>query len=190
VSAEEIIMTNPTIAELHKLYASGEAKPSEVCRDALDRIERDNDRLNAYVTINRESALKLAAAMDADIQNLVKQRPLAGVPVAVKDNMCIAGVRTTCGSRILGDYVPPYTATVVKKLEEAGAIIIGKTNLDEFAMGSSTENSAFGPVRNPFNQELVSGGSSGGSAVAVAAGPAARVVGAGNGGALHLPSPF
>ena len=183
-------MTNPTIAELHKLYASGEAKPSEVCRDALDRIERDNDRLNAYVTINRESALKLAAAMDADIQNSVKQRPLAGVPVAVKDNMCIAGVRTTCGSRILGDYVPPYTATVVKKLEEAGAIIIGKTNLDEFAMGSSTENSAFGPVRNPFNQELVSGGSSGGSAVAVAAGHAPIALGSDTGGSIRLPASF
>jgi len=183
-------MMNPTIAELHKLYASGEAKPSEVCRDALDRIERDNDRLNAYVTINRESALKLAAAMDADIQNSVKQRPLAGVPVAVKDNMCIAGVRTTCGSRILGDYVPPYTATVVKKLEEAGAIIIGKTNLDEFAMGSSTENSAFGPVRNPFNQELVSGGSSGGSAVAVAAGQAPIALGSDTGGSIRLPASF
>jgi len=183
-------MMNPTISELHKLYASGEAKPSEVCRDALDRIERDNDRLNAYVTINRESALKLAAAMDADIQNLVKQRPLAGVPVAVKDNMCIAGVRTTCGSRILGDYVPPYTATVVKKLEEAGAIIIGKTNLDEFAMGSSTENSAFGPVRNPFNQELVSGGSSGGSAVAVAAGQAPIALGSDTGGSIRLPASF
>jgi len=183
-------MMNPTIAELHKLYASGEAKPSEVCRDALDRIERDNDRLNAYVTINRESALKLAAAMDADIQNSVKQRPLAGVPVAVKDNMCIAGVRTTCGSRILGDYVPPYTATVVKKLEGAGAIIIGKTNLDEFAMGSSTENSAFGPVRNPFNQELVSGGSSGGSAVAVAAGHAPIALGSDTGGSIRLPASF
>ena len=160
---------NLTIAELHKLYASGEAVPSEICRDALDRIERDNYRLNAYITISRESALKRAAAMDADIKDEIRRKPLAGVPVAVKDNMLIAGVRTTCGSRILGDYVPPYTATAVKKLEDAGAIIIGKTNLDEFAMGSSTENSAFGPVRHPVNQELIPGGSSGGSAVAVRA---------------------
>src|SRR5262249_26853000 len=158
---------NLTIAELHKLYASGEASPSEVCRDALDRIERDNDRLNAYITINRESALKRAAAMDADIQEAVRRRPLAGVPVAVKDNMLIAGVCTTCGSRILGNYVPPYTATAVKKLEDAGAIIIGKTNLDEFAMGSSTENSSFDPVRHPFDQEFVTGGSLAGSAYAV-----------------------
>src|SRR5262245_48919194 len=111
-----------TIAELHKLYASGAKKPSEICREALDRIERDNERLNAYVTINRESALELAAAMDADIQNSIKRKALAGVPVAIKDNMLIAGVRTTCGSRILNNYVPQYAATVVKKLEEAGAI--------------------------------------------------------------------
>lgn len=181
---------NPTIAELHKLYASGEAGPSEVCRDALDRIERDNDRLNAYITINRELALKQAAAMDADIQEAIRRKPLAGVPVAVKDNMLMAGVRTTCGSRILGNYVPPYTATAVKKLEDAGAIIIGKTNLDEFAMGSSTENSAFGPVRNPANQELVSGGSSGGSAVAVAAGHAPIALGSDTGGSIRLPASF
>src|SRR5215475_8623404 len=146
---------NLTIAELHKLYASGEAVPSEVCRAALDRIERDNGRLNAYITISRESSLKRAAAMDAGIQEAVRLKPLAGVPVAVKDNMLLIGVRTTCGSRILGDYVPPYTATALRKLEEAGAIIIGKTNLDEFAMGSSTENSAFGPVRHPVNQGFV-----------------------------------
>ncbi len=181
---------NLTIDELHKLYASGEAKPSEVCREALDRIERDNDRLNAYLTINRESALKLAAAMDADIQGAIKQKPLAGIPVAVKDNLCIAGVRTTCGSRILGNYVPPYTATAVKKLEEAGAIILGKTNLDEFAMGGSTENSAFGPARNPVNEELVPGGSSGGSAVTVAAGHVPVALGSDTGGSIRQPASF
>jgi len=181
---------NPTITELHKVYASGDAKPSEVCRDALDRIERDNERLNAYITINRESALKRAAAMDADIQNAVKQKPLAGIPVAIKDNMCTAGVRTTCASRILGDYVPPYTATAVKKLEEAGAVILGKTNLDEFAMGGSTENSAFGPARNPVNREFVPGGSSGGSAVAVAAGHVPVSLGSDTGGSVRLPASF
>src|SRR5690348_11010472 len=110
---------NLTVAELHKLYASGETGPSEVCREILDRIERDNDRLNAYITINRESALRQAAAMDADIQETIRSRPLAGVPIAVKDNMVISGVRTTCGSRILGNYIPPYTATALRKVEDA-----------------------------------------------------------------------
>lgn len=187
--AEEITM-NLSIAEIHKLYASGDAKPSDICREALDRIEKDNERLNAYITINRESALKLAAAMDADIQNAIKQKPLAGVPVAVKDNMLVAGVRTTCASRILSNYAPPYTATAVKKLEEAGAIIVGKTNLDEFAMGSSTENSAFGPVRNPINTELTPGGSSGGSAVAVAAGHTPIALGSDTGGSIRQPASF
>ncbi|MCG3163312.1 MAG: Glutamyl-tRNA(Gln) amidotransferase subunit A [Acidobacteria bacterium] len=181
---------NSSIAELHKLYAAGDAKPSGVCREALDRIEKDNERLNAYITINRESALKMAAGMDADIQAAIKQRPLAGVPVAIKDNMCLAGVRTTCASRVLGDYAPPYTATAVKKLEEAGAIIIGKTNLDEFAMGSSTENSAFGPARNPVNAELTPGGSSGGSAVTVAAGHIPVALGSDTGGSIRQPASF
>src|SRR5262245_36801314 len=110
---------NPTSAEFHKLYASGEASPCETCSDPLDRIEMYNDGLCGYITINRESALRQAAATDADIQETIRRKPLAGVPVAVKDNMHIAGVRTTCGSRILGNYVPPYTATAVKKLEEA-----------------------------------------------------------------------
>jgi aspartyl-tRNA(Asn)/glutamyl-tRNA(Gln) amidotransferase subunit A len=183
-------MTNPTIAELHKRYASGDASPSDICRDALDRIERENERLNAYITINRDAAMKQAASMDADIQDAIKRRPLAGVPVAIKDNLCVAGIRTTCASRILSDYVPPYTSTAVKKLEEAGAIILGKTNLDEFAMGSSTENSAFGPARNPFNEELVPGGSSGGSAVAVAAGHAPISLGSDTGGSIRQPASF
>ncbi len=179
-----------TIAELHKLYASGEARPSDICRDALDRIEKENERLNAWITINRESALKLAETMDAGIQDTIKQKPLAGVPVAIKDIMCTAGIRTTCASRILVNYVPPYTATAVQKLEEAGAIILGKTNLDEFAMGSSTENSAFGPVRNPVNEELVPGGSSGGSAVAVAAGHVPVALGSDTGGSIRQPASF
>jgi aspartyl-tRNA(Asn)/glutamyl-tRNA(Gln) amidotransferase subunit A len=179
-----------TVTELHKLYASGEAKPSDVCRAALERIEKDNERLNAYLTINREAALNLAAAMDAGIQDAIRQKPLAGIPVAIKDNMCTGGVRTTCGSRILGDYVPPYTATAVKKLEEAGAIIVGKTNLDEFAMGGSTENSAFGPVRNPHDEERVPGGSSGGSAVAVAAGHTPVALGSDTGGSIRQPASF
>ncbi len=179
-----------SIEELHKLYASGAARPSDICRAAFDRIEPENERLNAWLTLNRERALQQAAAMDAGIRDAVRQQPLAGIPVALKDNMCLAGVRTTCGSRILGNYVPPYTATAVKKLAAAGAIILGKTNLDEFAMGSSTENSAFGPVRNPVNEELVPGGSSGGSAVAVAAGHVPVALGSDTGGSIRQPASF
>jgi aspartyl-tRNA(Asn)/glutamyl-tRNA(Gln) amidotransferase subunit A len=179
-----------TIDEIFKLYTTGKARPSEVCREALDRIEKDNGRLNAFIIIDREGALRRAAAMDAGIQNAIKQKPLAGIPVAIKDNLCTEGMRTTCASRILGNYIPPYTATAVKKLEDAGAIIVGKTNLDEFAMGGSTENSAFGPVRNPWNEEYVPGGSSGGSAVAVAARHVPISLGSDTGGSIRQPASF
>ena len=179
-----------TIEEIHKLYASGDAKPSEIVRTSVEKIEHDNDRLNAYLTVSRDAALKAAAAMDADIQSAIKAKPLAGIPVAIKDNMCTAGVRTTCGSQILGNYVPPYTATAVKKLEDAGAIIVAKTNMDEFAMGSSTENSSFGTVRNPINTDYVPGGSSGGSAVAVAAGHVPVALGSDTGGSIRQPASF
>src|SRR4029078_6242981 len=159
-----------TIDEIHRQYLTGEATPSEITRAALDRIEESQERLNAFITVDRGGALRRAAEMDAGIKDAVRTNPLAGIPVAVKDNMCREGLRTTCGSRILGNYLPQSTATAVARLSEAGAIIVGKTNMDEFAMGSSTENSSFGPVHNPWNEEYVPGGSSGGSAVAVAAG--------------------
>jgi aspartyl-tRNA(Asn)/glutamyl-tRNA(Gln) amidotransferase subunit A len=181
---------NLTIDELRRLYASGEARPSEIIKAVLDRIEEKNERLNAFLTIDRAGALKCAEAQDANIRELIKTYPLAGIPVAIKDNMCIAGMRTTCASHILGHYVPPYTATVVRKLQEAGAIIAGKTNLDEFAMGSSNENSAFGAVRNPVNEAHVPGGSSGGSAVAVAAEMAAIALGSDTGGSIRQPASF
>ncbi|MEK7832048.1 MAG: amidase family protein, partial [Acidobacteriota bacterium] len=182
--------TKLTVEEIHKLYASGDAKPSEIVRSTIEKIEADNERLNAYLTVNREASLKIAEAMDGDIQSAIQTKPLAGVPVAIKDNMVTVGVRTTCGSRILGNYVPPYTATAVKKLEAAGAIIVAKTNLDEFAMGGSTENSAFGTVRNPVNTDYVPGGSSGGSAVAVAAGHVPVSLGSDTGGSIRQPASF
>lgn len=181
---------NYTVAEIHELYAANDAKPSEIVRAALDRIEHDNERLNAYLTINRAAALQRAAQLDAEIQTALKDQPLAGIPVAIKDNFCTAGLRTTCASHILGDYVPPYTATAINKLEAAGAIIVGKTNLDEFAMGGSTENSAFGPVRNPHNTGYVPGGSSGGSAVTVAAGHVPVALGSDTGGSIRQPASF
>jgi aspartyl-tRNA(Asn)/glutamyl-tRNA(Gln) amidotransferase subunit A len=179
-----------TVDELHKLYAAGETTPSKIVSAALDRIEESQPLLNAYITINREAALRRAAALDAGIKQSLAAQPFAGVPVVIKDNMCTTGLRTTCGSRILGNYIPPYTATAVRKLEAAGAIIIGKSNLDEFAMGSSTENSGFGPVRNPVNQEYVPGGSSGGSAVAVAAGHVPVSLGSDTGGSIRQPASF
>ncbi len=179
-----------TIEEIHRQYASGESTPSEICRQALTRIEQTNGRLNALLTVTAEQALATARAMDADIQSTLRERPLAGIPVVVKDNLCTEGIRTTCGSRILGEFRPPYTATAVRKLQEAGAILIGKANLDEFAMGGSTENSAFGPSRNPWNEDYVPGGSSGGSAVAVAAGYAPISLGSDTGGSIRQPASF
>jgi aspartyl-tRNA(Asn)/glutamyl-tRNA(Gln) amidotransferase subunit A len=181
---------NLTIADIHELYSSGAAKPSDVTRELLDRIEKANPRLNAFLTVNRDGALRSAAQLDANIQSAMQEQPLAGIPVAIKDNMCTAGLRTTCASHILGSYVPPYTATAVAKLEAAGAIILGKTNCDEFAMGGSNENSAFGPVRNPYNEEYVPGGSSGGSAVSVAAGLAPVALGSDTGGSIRQPASF
>jgi aspartyl-tRNA(Asn)/glutamyl-tRNA(Gln) amidotransferase subunit A len=179
-----------TIDEIHRQYLTGEATPSEITRAALDRIEESQERLNAFITVDRGGALRRAAEMDAGIKDAVRTNPLAGIPVAVKDNMCREGLRTTCGSRILGNYLPPYTATAVARLSEAGAIIVGKTNMDEFAMGSSTENSSFGPVHNPWNEEYVPGGSSGGSAVAVAAGLVPIALGSDTGGSIRLPASF
>ncbi len=181
---------NLSIDELHQLYASGDARPSEITAAALARIEQTNPRLNAFITINKDAALTQARAADADIKDALATKPLAGIPVAVKDNMCTTGLRTTCGSKILGNFIPPYTATAVARLEAAGAILIGKTNCDEFAMGSSNENSAFGPVRNPINEDYVPGGSSGGSAVAVAAGLCSVTLGSDTGGSIRQPASF
>lgn len=184
-------MTNrPTIDDIHRRYASGEASPSQVCRESLAQIGRSNGSLNALLTVLDESAIAAAEAMDPVIGQMILEKPLAGIPVVVKDNICTEGVRTTCGSGMLGDYHPPYTATVVRKLVDAGAIIIGKANLDEFAMGGSTENSAFGPTRNPWDEGFVPGGSSGGSAVAVAAGYVPAALGSDTGGSIRQPASF
>src|ERR1044071_7801629 len=126
---------------------------------SLDAAEKLNPQLNAFLQIDRKGALEQSSAVTG---------PLAGTPIAIKDNICVKGLQTSCGSRILGGYHPPYNATAIERLREAGAVVIGKTNCDEFAMGSSNENSAFGPVKNPWDLTRVPGGSSGGSAAAVA----------------------
>ena len=157
---------------------------------AVSAAERLNETLNAFLEIDREGALERAAGIEKQEQNEKSsgEQVLARVPIAVKDNICVRGMQASCGSRILGDYHPPYNATVIERLINAGAIIIGKTNCDEFAMGSSNENSAFGPVKNPWDTTRVPGGSSGGSAAAVAAGIVPVALGSETGGSVRQPA--
>jgi len=176
-----------TISSLRERIAAGEIKAVDVCSAALERIERFKN-LNAFITVIGDAALVRAEKIDQMAKGGKQLPSLAGTIVAVKDNMVMRGVRTTAGSQILSNYKPPYTATAIEHLEDAGAIIIGKTNQDEFAMGSSTENSAFGPARNPWDTERVPGGSSGGSAVAVAAGIAMAALGSDTGGSIRQPA--
>jgi aspartyl-tRNA(Asn)/glutamyl-tRNA(Gln) amidotransferase subunit A len=153
----------------------------------LDAAEKLNEKLNSFLSIEREHALRRARELE---NNSDENQSLRGFAVAVKDNICTRQMQTTCGSRILYNFHPQYDATAVKKLTEAGAIIVGKTNMDEFAMGSSNENSAFGVVRNPWDTERVPGGSSGGSAVAVASGVVRAALGSETGGSVRQPASF
>jgi aspartyl-tRNA(Asn)/glutamyl-tRNA(Gln) amidotransferase subunit A len=176
-----------TVREVRDAVRSGARSASEVCRDALARIETLNPQLNAFNTVTADRAMARAQEIDHD-RDRWRGAPLAGVPVALKDNLCTRGVRTTASSRMLEQYVPPYDATVVARLEEAGAVIVGKTNCDEFAMGSSNENSAFGPVRNPWALDRIPGGTSGGSAAAVAARLTPMALGSDTGGSIRQPA--
>jgi aspartyl-tRNA(Asn)/glutamyl-tRNA(Gln) amidotransferase subunit A len=177
-----------TIADLRRRLAAGDASPVEVCDAALSVIEARDRDVHAFLDVHAEAARRRARALTDS--GAYKKLPLGGVPVAIKDNICIEGTRTTCASKILGGYRPPYTATAVERLLAAGAVVVGKTNLDEFAMGSSTENSAFGPTRNPWDLKRAPGGSSGGSAAAVASGMAAAALGSDTGGSIRQPASF
>ena len=176
--------------ELAQAIKAGETTAVEVMKAVLDRIDASEESIHAYVTIDREAALAKAEAVQKQIEAGELTGPLAGVPVAIKDNMCTEGVLTTCSSRILGNFIPTFTAEAVKNLEKAGAVMIGKTNMDEIAMGSTTETSAYGVTRNPWNTEHVPGGSSGGSAAAVAAEECFFALGSDTGGSIRQPASF
>jgi aspartyl-tRNA(Asn)/glutamyl-tRNA(Gln) amidotransferase subunit A len=160
----------------------GDLTPRQIVASSLDAAEKLNEQLNAFLEIDRPGALQRAESLPTD------SGTLAGMPLAIKDNLCVKGLQTSCGSHILGDYHPPYNATVIERLLNSGAVVIGKTNCDEFAMGSSNENSAFGPVRNPWDPACVPGGSSGGSAAAVAAGIVPVALGSDTGGSVRQPA--
>ena len=180
---------NKTIPTLRDEISSGSVTARAAVESAVSSAERLNDELNAFLEIDRAGALKRADAIDEKIKAGATHAPaLAGIPVAIKDNICVRGLQTSCGSRILGPYKPPYNATAIERLVEAGSVIIGKTNCDEFAMGSSNENSAFGPVKNPWDTSRVPGGSSGGSAAAVAAGIVPVALGSDTGGSVRQPA--
>ena len=179
-----------TVASVRAALLAKKISTRELAAEFYSRIERRNPKLNAYLTLSPERAYAQADRIDASVARGEDLPPLAGVPMAIKDVISTRGVRTTCASKILENYVPAYDATAVERLEEAGALLLGKTNCDEFAMGGSNENSAYGPVRNPVAPDRVPGGSSGGSAAAVAAGLAVAALGTDTGGSIRQPGAF
>ncbi len=183
-------ITKLTALELAGKIRSGEISVAEAVRAQLDVIAEKEKDYHCYITILEEEALERAGEVQEGIRTGRYTSPLAGVPVAVKDNICMKGIKTTCGSKILENFSPPYDATVMEKLYEAGMVVVGKTNMDEFAMGSTTETSYFGATRNPRDISRVPGGSSGGSAAAVAAGEALLALGSDTGGSIRQPSAF
>ena len=173
-----------TALELGKKIQMGEVSVMEAVRDAMEAIREKEEMLHCFITVDEDYAKERAENVQKAIRNGELKSVLAGVPMAVKDNLCTEGIRTTCGSKMLQHFIPTYTAEAVKNLERAGAILLGKTNMDEFAMGSTTETSYFGMTKNPWNPKYVSGGSSGGSCAAVAAEECPFALGSDTGGSM------
>ena len=181
-------LTKLTALELGAAIKRGEVSVREATQAALDAVSARNGALNAFITVTGERALDRAEQLQAGVKDA--ESPLYGVPMAVKDNICTKGVKTSCASKILGDFEPPYDATVVERLAGAGAVSLGKLNMDEFAMGSTSETSFYGPVKNPWDLERVPGGSSGGAAAAVAAGLGWYAIGSDTGGSIRQPASY
>ena len=177
-----------TAIELGTMIKERKVTVKEVVDEHLKEIKRVDKEINAFITIDEESIYKRVEEVQKLIDNGQLDSPIAGIPIGIKDNICTKGIRTTCGSKILKDFVPTYSATVIERLEDAGAIIIGKTNMDEFAMGSTTETSAYGITYNPRNMECVPGGSSGGSCASVAASECVLALGTDTGGSIRQPA--
>jgi aspartyl-tRNA(Asn)/glutamyl-tRNA(Gln) amidotransferase subunit A len=177
-----------TIHALHDKLVSGEVSAMALTEAVLTRLAAVEERLHAYITVTPELARQQAAAADEAFARGEVRSPLQGIPLAIKDNICTQGVRTTCASRILANFTPPYDATVIQCLRSAGAVFVGKANMDEFGMGSSTETSYFGPTRNPWNLGYIPGGSSGGPAAAVAADTCIAALGSDTGGSIRQPA--
>ena len=179
-----------TAHEIREAYANKELKVTDVVKAFYEKIKVDDEKIKGYITLCEEEAIKTAEAIQAKFDAGEEMGPLAGVPIAIKDNMCTRGLKTTCASKMLENFIPPYDATVIKSLKDAGAIILGKVNMDEFAMGGSTENSAFFKTHNPVNLNKVPGGSSGGSAAVVAGDLAPISLGSDTGGSIRQPASF
>lgn len=179
-----------TIKEASDLIKKREISAEDLTLNSLDRIDKVEDNIKAFITITREEALQKARQVDEKIKSGEEISPLAGIPMALKDNICTNGIKTTCASKMLEDFVPPYSATVYEKLMNENAVLLGKLNMDEFAIGTSTENSAFFSTKNPWDLSLVPGGSSGGSAASVAAGEAFFSIGSDTGGSIRQPASY